>query len=1017
VYGSLLDRFAKGTSTLATQMRNLVGSFKSYLQKLGINIDKKYLHDDMIQDIIQRNKELVKKTGETYWKDLETNSNNKIISDTLGDYPFANKTLSEIRRTEVINPLTDQPIDWQRAANPQAINIGTKSLTLLGKSADWFNRNFFGKTTLSQILIRNPEVQKVHQLIRQAENIASHVANEAWFGPVTFSQFKDRPIFQRFSKIKNPDSPYMVIHDLTNQEAFNLHNIFQQGYEQGLTHEQSLKQLGQHLTDKEQKAYKVFGNMFTELWKNLLYEQKQLGKKNLITFKPGYYPVMRRGDYFITITHEGELLHREHFATHAAAESAKERFEHEDIHPFIISDVQSIKDQPQHPGVFEMIDIANNWLEKDRGIDESASFDRLKQKLAERGGKLGQHQEERFNTPGYKGSEIGLTPEELGQRFKEGIQDYIKEVTSQLRNLIIKTNLDPFLETNLKIHSPDSYIAGKQMRDSAMNVIPNKVEAFDKGVYETVDKIARFFVDDFHPNQPVYKTIQHTLLSSFYLLKVLPSLAMAVSQILSPIQAIRHGAYDGGLRSIKNFGKGFYNFLSGDHDTMKALFYVSQTTDIIEPQFINTLHLMEGSKISEFIKDWVLMRKPQEATDILSRAITFSYLYTHYKDLGQSKDIARSNALNGTTATMAGYSSGETAPVFKNLGGIIGESARPLQTYGQTQLGNLIADIKYLKDKPTELKSWAPLVIYGITSTILGGVVTGPIMSQYETIRLLLMKLNPLYHLPSILDLLYKMPNMLESITEDKDAQTKLLGYGVLNASTGIDLGASSRVTETLPTNILTVILSMLEGQDAAKTVEKSIGRLFPVQSSLYGMTHGGVVLGAKALGANTHDSDLRTAIDEASPRGTISYGLKELAGVNTTKVMGQRTNMIATGKDQKALMERGPMELTSGYLGNMSAQQKLNTDKGLQNQREEQIIKDEIKNLYDMYNQNPQSKYLDQLIKLGAVDSNIKSALETRTVNALLPQDIRFITDKKGSVPNTPTEARKVNRIFNFGR
>lgn len=1017
IYGSLFNRFSKSKSQLATQITGLVNSFKSYLQKFGINLDKKYLHDDMIQDIINKNKESIKKTGETYWKGLETSTNDKVINDTLGDYPFANKTLSEIRNTEVIDPESNAPIDWQRKANPQAINIGTQALNKLGQSADLFNRKFFGKTTLAQILKRNPNVQLIHRIIRDAEYKASSIANNAWFGPVTFSQFKDRPIFQRFSKIKNPDSPYMVLHDLTNQEAYNLHKVYQQGYEQGLSHTDSLTQLGQSLTPKEQKAYKVFADMFDLLYHHVHSVENNLGKNDIIQYKKGYYPVIRRGDYFITISYDGNLIHREHFATKAAADARKDFFGRQGLGGFDISDVQSLTDQPRHPGTYEMIDIANSWLQRDVLEDHTASFEKLKKILSERGGKLGMHHEERFNVSGYKGSELGLTPEELGKRFKEGIQDYVKEVSSQLRNMDIKTKLDPLLENDIKVSDPEAYAAGKQMRDSAMNFIPNNVEALDKGVYELVDKIASKFSDDFHPSSPIYKTLQHTLLSTFYLLKVLPSLGMTVTQLLSPITAIRHAASDGGLRSISSFGKGLYKFFSGDAETIDALYHVSQSTDIIEPQFINTLHLMEGSKVSEFLKDWVLMRKPQEAADVLSRAITFSYLLNHYKDLGYSYEHAKDQALNGTTATMAGYSSGETAPVFKHLGGIIGESLRPLQTYGQTQLGNLIADIKYLKDKPTELKSWAPLVMYGITSTIMGGVLTGAVISQYETIRLLLMKLNPMYHLPSILDLLYKMPNMLEGVVEDPNAQTKLLGYGAISAGTGIDLGASSRVTETLPTNILTIMLAMAQGQDAAKEVEKALGRSFPVQSSLYGMTHGAVSLGVNALtGGGMHDFDKKTAIDELAPRGTLSYGLKELAGVNTTKVMGQRTENIATGKEQKMLMPRGPMEKLSGYLGNNSTEQRLVTDRGLQNQREEQIIKNKINDLYTMYNQNPKPEYIDRLIQLGAVDKDIKSALETRTVNALVPQDIRFITNKKGSIANTPTEARKVNRIFNFG-
>ena len=43
----------------------------------------------------------------------------------------------------------------------------------------------------------------------------------------------------------------------------------------------------------------------------------------------------------------------------------------------------------------------------------------------------------------------------------------------------------------------------------------------------------------------------------------------------------------------------------------------------------------------------------------------------------------------------------------------------------------------------------------------------------------------------------------LDNIVEDKDALAKLIAYGVLSQQTGIDIGASTRTTETLPGTML----------------------------------------------------------------------------------------------------------------------------------------------------------------------------------------------------------------------
>ena len=57
---------------------------------------------------------------------------------------------------------------------------------------------------------------------------------------------------------------------------------------------------------------------------------------------------------------------------------------------------------------------------------------------------------------------------------------------------------------------------------------------------------------------------------------------------------------------------------------------------------------------------------------------------------------------------------------FQHLGGIIGEGMRPLQTFGQMTVGNLVADVKRMFDNPKKLKSYAPFIMYGLTATLLG---------------------------------------------------------------------------------------------------------------------------------------------------------------------------------------------------------------------------------------------------------------------------------------------------------
>ena len=142
---------------------------------------------------------------------------------------------------------------------------------------------------------------------------------------------------------------------------------------------------------------------------------------------------------------------------------------------------------------------------------------------------MGHHHDQRFNISGYKGSELGFTPEELGHSFKQGIQDFVQEFQSQYKSMIIRHEIDPILEAQgFKENYPQTHAAIEQMQHSAINVVLNKVGAFDRAIYESTDKVARgsmnlyIPINYLIPRDPVYKTFQASAISTFYLFKVLP---------------------------------------------------------------------------------------------------------------------------------------------------------------------------------------------------------------------------------------------------------------------------------------------------------------------------------------------------------------------------------------------------------------------------------------------------------------------------------------------------------------
>lgn len=1034
LHDSLLNRFNDNTLSLSKQIKQLIDNTKKYLMSLGIHLNIIPYRQDLINSIISRNKEEITKTGRTIWEKMEVERNDKLLFDNPSVFPFANKTLQEIRKRpyEVLrlsdDGLTTEIIPWQRhklIKHPDIVNFSNKALIALGNSAPWLARKFFGKTTFAQIFKNNPLIQKAHSIIRNAEYRAAEAANNLWFGNIVQRNWDNTSILQKFSKIKLPESPYLIHKNLTNLEAFNIHEVFKKGIEEALDYPETLQKYGSHLTQTERNAFLVFGNMFKKQYEFIRSLQDSLGKKSKLIEKPGWYPSVRNGDFFITIHYDGNVIYRQHFETKAAAEAWKKQNELKIPEEYTLGEIGNIKDTQQNQPMFEIIDIFAEYLNNAHNLQFFDVVNEFKTKAMQDWGKFGKHHEKRSNMLGYKGSELNLSSEESGHSFKEALSRNIDEFQSLYKTMTIKHQIDPMLLNDV-VEGDQTHSGIKQMRDSALNVIPNNVEAFDKSVYEITDKIAKTIYEslyptkEFAPTTAIYKTIQNNMIGLFYLFKVLPSLSMFITQLFSPIQAIRHAAYDGGFRSIYSFGKGLYKLLSKDKNLMESLFDATQHSDVIEPQFIKTLHLQGENKLMEWLKDWVAMRKPQEAADIFSRVVTYAYLHTHYTDIYPKASPKEINSLtrNGVDATMGAYSRAETAPIFKNLGGIIGESARPLQTFGQMTVGNLVADIKNITDNPTKLKSYAPFIMYGITSTIMGGVLSGAIMTQYETTRKLLMNINPQWELPSILDLISTGVLSLDGIIEDPEAATKLIAYGVLSSSTGIDIGASARTTETLPGNILTVLLALTESENDVYHASNAIGRIFPAHSNAIQMAHGTGIIGKKIIGGNVKNSELRQGITDVSMRGPMKNALMELTGANKTTILGKKTNNLATGAENKMSIPEGPKEKVAHWLGNLSTDERLHTDLKLEREFKERAINDRIKTLYTLYNENPKEKYLTELIELGATDKNIKSQLQTRAYNALVDQDIRFITNSRGKVTNNPTTVRKLQGgLFRFGQ
>ena len=612
-----------------------------------------------------------------------------------------------------------------------------------------------------------------------------------------------------------------------------------------------------------------------------------------------------------------------------------------------------------------------------------------------------------MNLQGYKGSEIFLNEKDRGNSFKEAIQSSVGDYTGTLRKMMINHYVDPILRTGtLKEDNPNTYAVIEQMTDSALNRVENKMDLIDTGIRNGVDTIAKGIYDvmgkDFKPGDPVFDRIKNSVLETFYLMKLMAKPVFAVGQIMStPVQAIRHMAYDGGFRAYWSFGKGLAKLASGDEELRNSMFRVSQTTNTFEPQFIEALHLNKNdNSLIEAIKKYVFLNKVNEGADSMSRAMTYAAMYEHYKSLGNSPAEAERLAMHGTDTTMVQYGRSEQAPIFQHAG-IMGEMVRPLQTFGQAQLANIIGDIRHFETmKPS---TWAPLLVYGLTASAVGGVLSVQFIQEYEIIRKWLAAKFPEYAPPSILDLIARDESMMDRILPDSDAQRHAIMLGIPSMS-GIDLSSSVRSNETFGTLVGAVAMA-----------EENWTRLFPLISFGADAVQGAGTLLAKSLGKPQTAGETSKAINQLAPVGPIAYGSKELLGLNETKIGNEGTGMMPLGSTGDASKPRTRTDVVAGLMGTKSTNDRITTLAALQRTADDKQRQVQIKRLADLAIETGNPEYLEKIVSMNVTESALKNMIGTELFNRLMDVDTRYIINSKGKVPANAETARKVNVLNKF--
>jgi len=1007
MYNHALGAFTSRSKYLQSFSKLLSESY-AYIRKSAGGFNKQTFVDDIIQGVIADNKTSIETTGKTLFEKMELERNDKLLLDNRDPdaFPFYKKTIQDVRETVKERGWT---AGSTKADSLNSVpQISRKALDALGSGAAGLSRKLFGKTGLAQIFKDNPIIQDVYWKIRDAEMNASNISNKLWFGDAVRATWNEAGFFAKMSKIKEKASAYMVVKQSKPEDMAAVHDVLKKGFEEGLEYQQTLDKHGILLTEEQKGIYNSLTNMFNKQYEAMVKAQTDMGKKNILPRRKGWYPSVRKGDYFVDINFQGTSAYRQHFATKAEGEAFLEKLGQGNLKHLSATGVEKIKLEDSNP-FLDSIDTFKDFLEKkypQAGGVLKKDIEGLVQALITKGGKLGKHHVQRSNLEGYKGSEIFADNKERGNSFKEAIQSSVGDYTGTLRKMQINHYVEPLLRNGQESMHPDTYAAVKQMTDSALNKVENKAQGIDDWVRNSVDSMVKKGYDivgkDFKPGDPVFDKVKNGMLEAFYLTKLMAKPVFAIGQVLStPVQAIRHMAYDGGFRAYMSFGKGLLSLATNNKDLKDSMFRVSQTTNVFEPQFIEALHLNKNdSSLLEGIKKWVFLNKVNEGADSFSRVLTYASMYEHYKSLGKTPAEAERLAMHGTDATMVQYGSSEQAPVFKHTG-IAGEMARPLQTFGQAQLANIIGDIRHFQTmKPS---TWAPLLTYGLTATLMGGAISPTFVTEYELIRKWLGMSHPEYALPSILDIVAHDDSIIDRILPDSDAARKAVLYG-LPSMTGLDLASSVRANQGFATLLLSVL-----------SAEENWQAMFPLITYAATTASGMGTIASELMGKKHTDGELSKGISAAMPTGPLTYGTKELFGINETNLFGENTGMMPLGNTGTAEKPREPIDIVAGILGTKGTDDKFETQKALHRTEIDKNRQTQIKRLADLAIETGDQKYLEKIVSYGLDEKTLKSMIGSEIWSRLADVETRYLVNSKGKAPANYETARKASLLNKF--
>lgn len=975
-------------AALYNGLRKINNKIFSELEQLGIRVSKDDFTSQYFSEYFQANREFMERTA----KQMNDQSVKSMIDAKIADNPNAlraediNNQLESFYKMDGFNEF--QPINTTKVVEEQ------KKVEDIG----WFSTkiwaNSFGSPQLVNVLSNVPVIKAVYQAIRNADAESSRIVKSLMEGVTTMKDWQGRAVKKGFittlKKFQDADSPAVLMKKLKNADFAAIEQVFRKGFDEGLDYKESLVKFGSGLSEDQKHAFTVFSDLFKKQYDEVVKLQQDMGKKNILPQRKGWYPAVRKGEHYMQMSMNGVPVYRQQVRTLAEAERlVREAQKSGKFSGLEITAGKNMDTRIEAEQRDFLADAIMRELQSRGEFKGLQHVEDLLDKIYERGGKLGKHHEQRMNILGYKGSELFGNADQRGLSFKDAIDSSVKEYAGSLRKMMISRNTDAILKTpeGLDQSHPNSMEAATLMRDMAMSKVDSRVSAFDTMINQTFDKLFHK-VFGRESRLPVYERISGLMTSMFYTTTLTMKPAFWIGQALTSPTSIRHILREANpLKAMESAGKGTLNMFRPSEDFLKCVHWLSQNTETFHPQFANELTHLElpkflgsestAGKIVNFIRG----ETPSQAADTFSRYWTSAMMFEHYKSKGLTGKALYEAVANATDTTMVQYGKRYRAPYLAKLG-IVGEAMAPLHTFSTAQWGNFVSDVKHMasgKGVSGKLKNSAPLIATFLTTTLLGGVIGAPLVAEYELIR-------------KAFGLEETLPSIVDWAVSDSP---RLLSHGALSYS-GFDMGSTQRWSPI-----------------AAGIVEAngSLADMFPAMKFAGSTASNLFTIGKKKAGGDVSEAEYRTAVRGVTPKGPVTGLMEDL------KFGATERSMVPTGGRGYGLVPQTGKERAADYLGTSTMEKSLESKQFSQQRDAEQTRTEKVQKNIDIAvdslksgDKEAYAKAVNKLLELGVKPDSITSQMKTAIQNRGRGLLERFVFGASGKGTSAEQQRKLLN-------